>query len=88
MTNKHGSKWIWPATRKRIYARDGYKCVHCGDTENLTLDHIIARASGGTNEPTNLVTACRRRNSARRSDPYPPLEEKRLKMLAREALPV
>jgi len=85
--NKHGSKWIWPATRKRIYARDGHACVHCGEREDLTLDHITPRSRGGSNKPTNLVTACRRCNTARGPSEYPPADKARLKLLAMEKLP-
>ncbi len=38
-------------------------CVRCGTTEDLTADHIRPRAHGGTNEPENLQTLCRRCNS-------------------------
>jgi 5-methylcytosine-specific restriction endonuclease McrA len=27
--------------RQKVLAKDGYKCVLCGATENLTIDHII-----------------------------------------------
>lgn len=45
--------------KKRIYERDGYKCKYCGSTNNLTIDHIIPLAKGGTNEPDNLRVMCR-----------------------------
>jgi len=31
------------ALRKRVFWRDGHKCVNCGATHNLTLDHITPR---------------------------------------------
>lgn len=81
--NKHGAKWIWPKTREAIYARDDYRCAYCllyvGPSRKaavlpslrlrvfLTLDHIVPRELGGTNEPTNLVTACVSCNSMRQS---------------------
>lgn len=46
-------------TRLRIYERDGYSCVACGSSEELTLDHILALAKGGDNEDENLQTMCR-----------------------------
>lgn len=44
-------------------------CVWCGhaveEGERLTLDHCVPYAKGGSNSPSNLVTACLRCNSAR-----------------------
>ena len=48
--------------RSRIYKRDGYECVYCGSKKNLTLDHVIPKSRGGSNEWTNLVTSCFRCN--------------------------
>jgi len=44
--------------RSRIYKRDGYKCVYCGNHKNLTIDHVLPKSRGGTNRWTNLVTCC------------------------------
>lgn len=44
--------------RKRVYERDGHRCVECGSTDDLTLDHIIPLAKGGTNAEVNLQTMC------------------------------
>ena len=69
--NTNGSKWIRPEKRKRLYERDRFECMYCGmgieDGAALTLDHVTARELGGTNEATNLVTACLTCNSAKRS---------------------
>ena len=40
-------------------------CVQCGATDALTLDHILARALGGTNERSNLQLLCHRCNRAK-----------------------
>jgi hypothetical protein len=48
--------------RSRIYKRDGYECVYCGSKKNLTLDHVIPKSRGGSNEWTNLVTCCSKCN--------------------------
>jgi len=54
-----GSKWIGKVRRRRIYARDGHRCIYCGMlAERLTLDHLIPRSAGGTNTTENLLTAC------------------------------
>jgi hypothetical protein len=64
-----GSKWCRPATRLALYHRDGFTCVYCGSGADegamLTLDHLLACELGGSNEPTNLVTACLGCNSAK-----------------------
>lgn len=49
----------WGATRKAIFARDGYKCQSCGRKDNLTVDHIVQLSRGGTNNPENLQTLCK-----------------------------
>jgi hypothetical protein len=56
---------LTPALRAEIFARDGHRCVRCGATEDLTIDHIFPRVIGGTNEPANLRSLCRPCNSAR-----------------------
>jgi 5-methylcytosine-specific restriction endonuclease McrA len=48
-----------------IFVRDGAACVHCGADEDLTIDHIIPVAAGGTDDPANLQVLCRRCNSAK-----------------------
>jgi 5-methylcytosine-specific restriction endonuclease McrA len=71
MPNKHGSKWIRPAKRKRIYERDGWQCCYCNVdlrdevASRRTLDHIVPRVHGGSNHESNLVTCCITCNSAR-----------------------
>ena len=44
--------------RHNIFKRDQYKCQYCGQTQDLTLDHLIPRSRGGKSIWTNLVTAC------------------------------
>ena len=71
LMNEHGSKWIRPEKRLAIYIRDSFACAYCGtDLRNsrpaeVTLDHLTPRSLGGTNDATNLVTACRTCNSSR-----------------------
>lgn len=35
------------------------RCAYCGTTEELTTDHVMPKSRGGTNDPDNLVLACR-----------------------------
>lgn len=44
--------------RKLIRASLPQVCVRCGTTEILTLDHIIPRVYGGTNERENFQILC------------------------------
>lgn len=48
--------------RFEILKRDEFKCRYCGRTEadgvKLHVDHVIAVALGGRNDPDNLATAC------------------------------
>ena len=51
---------VRPEVRKRVLERDGEKCVWCGSTRELEIDHIVRYADGGSNEPDNLRTLCHR----------------------------
>lgn len=47
--------------RFEVFKRDSFKCVYCGKSAPdvvLHVDHIVPVSKGGTNEITNLVTAC------------------------------
>jgi 5-methylcytosine-specific restriction endonuclease McrA len=52
-------------TNTFLFARDRYRCQYCGrmaselrPRESLTRDHLIPLSRGGTNDWTNVVTAC------------------------------
>lgn len=49
------AKRLW---RKSIKDQWEYKCAYCESEENLTIDHIIPQAKGGTDHITNVVCAC------------------------------
>lgn len=59
-----GSTRLWRNTRPAVLERDGYRCHWCGQAAN-TVDHLIPRARGGTDDPANLVAACGTCNSRR-----------------------
>lgn len=45
--------------RWSILRRDQYRCQVCGETDRpLHVDHIIPRAKGGGNSPSNLQCLC------------------------------
>ena len=46
-------------SRRALFARDGWKCVYCGQNGGrLTLDHVIPRSKGGESVWENVVTSC------------------------------
>lgn len=45
--------------RLDIFKRDGNKCLHCGSTENLSIDHIIPISKGGKDQAKNYQTLCK-----------------------------
>lgn len=51
------------ALRIQVYDRDGWKCLHCGSVERLSLDHIHPYSLGGEDTLDNLQTLCRPCNS-------------------------
>lgn len=44
--------------RDMVMIRDKYRCVYCGATEGLEIDHVIPASKGGASTTRNLVTAC------------------------------
>lgn len=58
---------VTPAQRARVYRRDNHRCIDCGSTVDLTVDHIVPvvttrRVRYRDNE---LATRCRSCNSRR-----------------------
>ena len=46
-------------SRRALFARDGWRCVYCGETGGrLTLDHVVPRSKGGDSVWENVVTSC------------------------------
>lgn len=62
-TKLHPLRVAWNLIRLKVspivFARDGYKCRHCGATNRLEVDHIIPIARGGENSFDNYQTLCR-----------------------------
>jgi 5-methylcytosine-specific restriction endonuclease McrA len=49
-----------PFSRRNVMIRDRYTCVYCGRRSGpITMDHLIPRSRGGTNDFDNCVACCR-----------------------------
>jgi hypothetical protein len=58
--------------RFEIFKRDSFACQYCGAQPPdvvLVVDHVIAVASGGTNDQENLITACEPCNQGKADKP-------------------
>ena len=61
--------------RLAIYLRDDFRCLYCltdlrdAAPSDISLDHLVCQSDGGSNEPANLVTACRHCNCSRGDKP-------------------
>ncbi len=60
----NGSTSQWRKIRQRILNRDGHTCQACGMDGN-SVDHIVPRSAGGTDEDWNLQTLCTSCNSSK-----------------------
>lgn len=80
---KHNSRTL-KANRNRIYKRDNCECVYCGSKKQLTLDHIMPKSRGGTNDWMNLVTSCFKCN-LKKSNRTP--EEAKMVMIRKPYIP-
>ena len=49
--------------KENVFKRDGNKCLKCGSTEDLTIDHIKPLSKGGSNKKENKQTLCCKCNS-------------------------
>lgn len=60
---RHGVKF----SRQNVFIRDRHTCQYCGSNKKsqLTFDHVIPRSRGGKTNWMNIVTACKRCNSAK-----------------------
>lgn len=69
------SNWICQSSRLAVYLRDGFTCLYCSadlsgaDPRDITLDHVVSKKDGGTNQPSNIVTCCLSCNSRKKDTP-------------------
>jgi len=66
---KHTDFKIIPRlNNSELFRRDRHMCLYCGRTfrdNMLTRDHVLPRSLGGADRWNNVVTACRRCNTAK-----------------------
>jgi 5-methylcytosine-specific restriction endonuclease McrA len=51
-----------PFSRRNVLTRDGFTCQYCGregSSGDLTIDHIIPKVQGGSNQWTNVAASCK-----------------------------
>lgn len=53
------------ALREVVFSRDHNRCVMCGSSDELQLDHIVPFESGGVTTLENLRTLCRKCNTGK-----------------------
>jgi len=79
-------KYIPKKIRLAVYKRDNYTCVYCDKylyddfilaSGNITVDHFVPYIGRGEGEIKNLVTACKKCNSAKYSKLFGTIEEVR-----------
>jgi hypothetical protein len=50
----------WDDLRRKVYARENYRCQNCGQGgREMHAHHIVPLANGGSNELGNLACLCR-----------------------------
>jgi hypothetical protein len=61
-------KAIPKRVRFEVLRRDNYTCRYCHATDApLTIDHVLPAVLGGTDDPSNLVAACKDCNAGKSS---------------------
>jgi 5-methylcytosine-specific restriction endonuclease McrA len=51
--------------REKVFDLHGHKCLNCGATDDIALDHVKPIAKGGENKIDNLQPLCKSCNSSK-----------------------
>ena len=63
------AKRLW---RQKIKEEWDLECAYCGSDRNLTIDHIVPKAKGGTDFTENCLCAC---HSCNQDKGHTPMED-------------
>jgi len=88
--SREPNHYMDPSLRIAIFDRDQWECQYCGDllTEaSATLDHIVPRSRGGTDEKGNLATCCMMCNAIKSDRTYEEAAPQLLERVARSRRP-
>jgi hypothetical protein len=70
------------AVQQKIWVADGLKCMYCGvrmGLSPLSIDHFIPLETGGANDTSNFLSACKNCNKRKGSmDPHEWCKERKL----------
>ena len=66
-TSSSEARRLW---RRKIIEKWDYKCAYCGSEDHITIDHVIPRAKGGHDVPTNMVCCCHTCNQDKAHSPW------------------
>lgn len=78
ISNNGGGK-LTPKMWLTILDYHGYKCLLCGSSNNLEIDHVIPVSLGGGNNFSNLIPLCKRCNSIKRNKFIDPRQSEKFK---------
>jgi 5-methylcytosine-specific restriction endonuclease McrA len=81
---RKGSTSQWRKIRKAVLERDNYCCYYCGADNANSVDHITSLSKGGTNEFSNLITACTTCNYSKGTKSPEQFQKDRIKKLKKE----
>jgi 5-methylcytosine-specific restriction endonuclease McrA len=64
---RNGSTNKWRRTRLKVLERDNYICFYCGIPKATHVDHITPVSKAGSDELSNLISACQNCNLSKGS---------------------
>jgi len=59
---RNGSTHKWRGIRRAVLQRDNHTCYYCGLPQATHVDHITPISKDGTDEFSNLISACKNCN--------------------------
>lgn len=60
-----GGLGTWGRLRLDVFELHGERCLRCGSTERIEIDHVVPVALGGVNKIENLQPLCRTCNASK-----------------------